>query len=168
MKYFLGKRLQIFFQVTHLIPIFQFSEPDILLQDSTSLLIKQPEEDETKVSVRQESLELGLVDGVEVGDGEDAFTDLDQVLLASVLSRGLGADLRNFPISSMSVVVGLGDAQHCHFRVIKDIFVLVGLDSGRASGSNLVPITVGFTVRFITVVKCFINKSIHNNLRMIF
>ena len=74
---------------TDLVPILEFSKPDALLQDPVLVVIKESEEDETEVPVGEQRLQLGLVDLVEVGDGQDALSDLDQVLFPPRLNPDL-------------------------------------------------------------------------------
>ena len=74
---------------TDLVPILEFSKPDALLQDPVLVVIKESEEDETEVPVCEQGLQLGLVDLVEVGDGQDALPDLDQVLFPPRLNPDL-------------------------------------------------------------------------------
>ena len=54
-----------------------------------SRALKKSEEDETEVSVREEGLQLRLVDLVQVGDGQDVLSDLNQVLLPPSLNPDL-------------------------------------------------------------------------------
>ena len=74
---------------TDLVPILEFSKPDALLQHSVLIVVKKSEEDETEVPVREEGLQLRLVDLVQVGDGQDALPDLDQVLFPPRLNSDL-------------------------------------------------------------------------------
>ena len=74
---------------TDLVPILEFSKPDALLQHSVLIVVKKSEEDETEVSVREEGLQLRLVDLVQVGDGQDVLSDLNQVLLPPSLNPDL-------------------------------------------------------------------------------
>ena len=74
---------------TDLVPILEFSKPDALLQDPVLVVIKESEEDETEVPVGEQRLQLGLVDLVEVGDGQDALPYLDQVLFPPRLNPDL-------------------------------------------------------------------------------
>ena len=74
---------------TDLVPILEFSKPDTLLQNPVLIVVKESEEDETEVSVREQRLQLGLVDLVQVGDGQDVLSDLNQVLLPPSLNPDL-------------------------------------------------------------------------------
>ena len=74
---------------TDLVPILEFSKPDALLQHSVLIVVKKSEEDETEVPVREEGLQLRLVDLVQVGDGQDVLSDLNQVLLPPSLNPDL-------------------------------------------------------------------------------
>ena len=74
---------------TDLVPILEFSKPDTLLQHSVLVVVKKSEEDETEVSVREKGLQLRLVYLVQVGDGQDVLSDLDQVLLPPSLNPDL-------------------------------------------------------------------------------
>lgn len=74
---------------TDLVPILEFSKPDTLLQDPVLIVVKESEEDETEVSVREQRLQLRLVDLVQVGDGQDVLSDLNQVLLPPSLNPDL-------------------------------------------------------------------------------
>ena len=74
---------------TDLVPILEFSKPDALLQHSVLIVVKKSEEDETEVPVRKEGLQLRLVDLVQVGDGQDVLSDLNQVLLPPSLNPDL-------------------------------------------------------------------------------
>ena len=74
---------------TDLVPILEFSKPDTLLQNPVLVVVKESEDDETEVSVREQRLQLGLVDLVQVGDGQDVLSDLNQVLLPPSLNPDL-------------------------------------------------------------------------------
>ena len=74
---------------TDLVPILEFSKPDTLLRDPVLIVVKESEEDETEVSVREQRLQLRLVDLVQVGDGQDVLSDLNQVLLPPSLNPDL-------------------------------------------------------------------------------
>ena len=74
---------------TDLVPILEFSKPDALLQDTVLVVVKESEEDETEVPVCEQGLQLRLVYLVQVGDGQDALPDLDQVLFPPSLNSDL-------------------------------------------------------------------------------
>ena len=75
--------------VTDLVPILEFSKPDALLQDTVLVVVKESEEDEAEVPVCEQGLQLRLVYLVQVGDGQDALPDLDQVLFPPSLNSDL-------------------------------------------------------------------------------